>query len=213
MQIKEKAAKIIEILSKIYENPTCTLDHSNNLELLIATRLSAQCKDERVNLVTKKLFATYKNASEYANAEKSEIENIIKSLGLYKTKASDIKKMCTDIVNLHNSEVPSNFDDLLKLSGIGRKTACLMMGECFNTPMIVTDTHCIRISNRLGLTKNKEAFKVEKDLTKIIPLEHRASFCHRLVMFGRDTCIAQKPLCESCPLTEFCVYKSVEKSK
>lgn len=204
MTKKQRAIYCIEALEKEYEVAECQLTHSNALELLIATRLSAQCTDNRVNLVTPALFERYKTVDDYANAEVEEIESYIKSCGLYKTKAQDIKNIAIAIRDKFDGQVPESMEDLTSLSGVGRKTANLIRGDIYKLPAIVCDTHVIRITNLLGLTQGKDAFSVEKQLEKILPVEKSNDFCHRVVLHGRAVCIARRPKCDMCCLNSFC---------
>ena len=204
MTKKQRALKCIEALEKQYEIAQCQLNHSNGLELLIATRLSAQCTDNRVNMVTPALFERYKNVDDYANADVEEIEQYIKSCGLYKTKAKDIKNIAIDIKERFGGQLPQSMEDLTSLSGVGRKTANLIRGDIFNLPAIVCDTHVIRITNLLGLAEGKDAYKVEKQLSEILPPEKSNDFCHRVVLHGRAVCIARRPKCDQCCLKPFC---------
>lgn len=206
MTKKEKALLICDELEKLYPEAVCSLVYSKPHELLIATRLSAQCTDARVNIVTKDLFKKFKSIDDFADADIADIEDIVKPCGLYKTKAKSIKEMCIQLREDYNYVLPDTIEELTKLSGVGRKTANLIMGDIFHKPAIVTDTHCIRICGRLGLTKNKEPVKVEQDLKKIIPHEKGSDFCHRLVLFGRDTCKARGEKCSECSLAHLCVY-------
>jgi endonuclease-3 len=201
---KDTAAMAEKLLEKAYPDAKCSLEYETPLELLIATRLSAQCTDKRVNIVTKDLFKKYKTAKDFANAEIEDIAECIKSCGLYKTKARDIKLMAEKIISDFSGEVPDSLEKLLTLPGVGRKTANLIMGDIFGKPAVVTDTHCIRISRRLGITKNTEPKKVEFDLLKLLTPETSSDFCHRIVLFGREYCRARNPLCENCPLKEIC---------
>lgn len=201
---KEKAHAAEEILSGLYPGAVCSLTYKTPLQLLIATRLSAQCTDKRVNIVTADLFKAYPNAEDFATASEEDIGEYIKSCGLYKTKARDIKLMCEKIVSDFGGSVPDNMEDLLSLPGVGRKTANLIMGDIYHKPAVVTDTHFIRITYRLGLTKNKDPKKVEDDLRALLNPETSADFCHRIVLFGRDICTARNPRCESCPMGEIC---------
>lgn len=201
---KDTAAMAEKLLEKAYPDAKCSLEYETPLELLIATRLSAQCTDKRVNIVTKDLFKKYKTAKDFANAEIEDIAECIKSCGLYKTKARDIKLMAEKIISDFSGEVPDSLEKLLTLPGVGRKTANLIMGDIFGRPAVVTDTHCIRISRRLGLTENEEPKKVEFDLLKLLTPETSSNFCHRIVLFGREYCRARNPLCENCPLKEIC---------
>lgn len=170
MTKKERAQMIVERLEQVYPEGICSLDYKKPHELMIAGRLSAQCTDARVNIVTKELFAKYKTIEDFANADVADIEEIIRPCGLYKTKARSIVTMCRQIMDNFGGEIPDTIEKLTTLAGIGRKTANLVMGDVFHKPAVVTDTHCIRICGRLGLTKNKEPAKVEEDLRKILPL-------------------------------------------
>jgi endonuclease-3 len=183
------------------------LDFSAPHELLIATRLSAQCTDKRVNIVTSELFAKYRSVEEFAAADISDIERIIKPCGLFRTKAASLKGICGEILENHGGAVPNSMESLLELPGVGRKTANLIMGELYGKPAIVADTHVIRLSNRLGLCREKDAYKVETALIKAIPREESLSFCHRLVFHGRNVCKARKPDCGKCKLSELCVNR------
>lgn len=211
MTKKEKALLIIQKLEERYPEATCSLVADKPYELLIATRLSAQCTDARVNIVTKPLFAKYKSIDDFANADIKDVENIIRSCGLYKTKARDIVNMCIKLKDEFDSEVPDSIDKLTSLPGVGRKTANLIMGDIYKQPAVVTDTHLIRISNRLGLVNEKDPYKVEMALRKILPPEKSSDFCHRIVHFGRDVCSAQSPKCDICEMKDFC--KGVKKQK
>ncbi|MDE6539436.1 MAG: endonuclease III, partial [Ruminococcus sp.] len=175
-------------------------------ELMFATRLAAQCTDARVNVVTKELFRKYPDLQSFADADIEELESYVKPCGLYHMKAKSLKEMARQLLDNFNGEVPDNMNDLLTLSGIGRKTANLVLGDVFGKPAIVTDTHCIRITGRLGLTTNKEPAKVEKDLAKLLPPEVSNRFCHQTVQFGRDVCRARSPKCKECSLNYFCKY-------
>ncbi len=206
MTKKEQAKIIAKLLIETYPDAVCSLDYTYDYELLIAGRLSAQCTDKRVNIVTKDLFDKYRSLEDFANADLDELENIIKPCGLYKTKAKSIKEMCTQLLMNFAGELPDSIEKLTTLSGIGRKTANLIMGDVFGKPAIVTDTHFIRITGRLGLTKNKEPKKVEQDLIKIVPSDISARFCHCIVYHGREICKARMPLCDRCTLNEMCSY-------
>ena len=204
MTKKEKALKIIERLEEIYPDALCSLTYSQPHELMIAGRLSAQCTDARVNIVTKDLFEKYKTIEDFAHADVSDVEQIIRPCGLYKTKALSIVTMCRQILIDYNGIIPDTIEELTKLAGIGRKTANLIMGDVFHKPAYVTDTHCIRICGRLGLTTEKEPAKVEAQLRKILPPEKSSDFCHRLVLFGREYCKARGERCGKCPLFDIC---------
>lgn len=204
MNLKEKALKICDLLEEKYPDAICSLDYSAPHELMIAGRLSAQCTDARVNIVTKDLFKKYKSIDDFAKAEITDVEEIIKPCGLYKTKAKSVVEMCQQIIENFDGKIPSTIEELTTLSGIGRKTANLIMGDIFHKPAIVADTHCIRITNRLGLTDSKNPVKVEKDLVEIIPPQRSSDFCHRLVLFGREICKARGEQCSECILKEVC---------
>ncbi|MBR1739664.1 MAG: endonuclease III [Ruminococcus sp.] len=211
MTQKEKkalATEVMETLAEVYPDAICSLTYEKPHELMIAGRLSAQCTDARVNIVTKELFEKYKSIDDFAEADVKDIEEIVKPCGLYKTKAKSIVEMCRQIRDEHGGEIPDSIEELTKLSGIGRKTANLIMGDVHHKPAVVTDTHCIRITNRLGLTKNKEPAKVEAELWKILPPEGSSDFCHRLVLFGREYCKARSPRCGDCPVRERCASRS-----
>lgn len=205
MTKKQRAEKIIELLEKEYPLADCTLDYDEAWKLLVSVRLAAQCTDARVNVVVKDLFAKYPSPAALAAATPEEIEEIVKPCGLGKSKARDIHKCMTTLVEQHNGQVPDDFDKLLKLPGVGRKSANLIMGDVFGKPAIVTDTHCIRLTNRMGLVDGiKDPKKVEMALWKIIPGEKGSDFCHRLVNHGREVCTARKAYCEKCCLQEVC---------
>lgn len=206
MTKKEIARLACEELQKIYPDVKCSLDYTKPYELMIGARLAAQCTDARVNIVTKTLFKKYPDLQAFADADIEELEQDIKPCGFYHTKAKSIKEMAGQLISNFGGEVPDTMEELLTLSGIGRKTANLMLGDIFGKPAIVADTHCIRITGRLGLTKNKEPAKVEADLVKLIPPENSSHFCHQIVEFGRDICSARKPKCGECPLNYFCNY-------
>lgn len=206
MTKKEKAAEAVRLLKEKYPNAKCSLEYKHPHELLIATRLSAQCTDARVNIVTKDLFERFKSIDDFADADVAEIEEIVKPCGLYKTKAKSIKEMCIQLRDEYGYTLPDTIEELTKLSGIGRKTANLIVGDIYHKPAIVTDTHCIRICGRLGLTKNTEPKKVEDDLRKVIEPQEGNDFCHRLVLFGRDTCKARGEKCGECELSGICTY-------
>ena len=201
---KRIAAAAERLLEETYPDAVCSMEYSTPFEWLIATRLSAQCTDKRVNVVTKELFEKFRKPEDYISAEVGEIEEVIKSCGLYKTKAADIKGMAEMLVNEFGGVLPDTLEELLRFPGVGRKTANLIMGDIYRKPAIVTDTHFIRITGRLGLTGNTEPFKVEKDLMKLLNPETSSDFCHRIVLFGREYCTARNPKCEVCPMREIC---------
>lgn len=213
MTKKQRAAAAVEALEKLYPQAVCSLEYNKEkpYELLIATRLSAQCTDARVNIVTKPLFSKYKSLEELAAAELSDIEDIIRSCGFYKVKSQDVINMSRQLLERHQGKLPDNMEELTALSGIGRKTANLIMGDIFKQPAVVADTHCIRICGRLGLTDgSSDPLKVENQLRAILPPEESSDFCHRLVHFGRDVCVARKPKCEECPLVDICKKAGVK---
>ena len=213
MTKKERALLVCEALEKRYPDALCSLVYIKPHELMIAGRLSAQCTDERVNIVTKVLFDRYRSIDDFAAAEVSDIEEIVRPCGLYKTKAKSIVEMCRAIKERFGGEIPSTIEELTTLPGIGRKTANLILGDVFHLPAVVTDTHCIRITGRLGLTSETEPEKVESDLRKLLPPEKSSDFCHRIVLFGRDVCKARGERCGECPLTELCkAYKKKQKA-
>ncbi|MCR5816483.1 MAG: endonuclease III [Ruminococcus sp.] len=212
MTKKEKAVIVCDRLEERYPDARCSLVYQKPHELMIAGRLSAQCTDARVNIVTKELFAKYQSVEDFAYADISDIERIIKPCGLYKSKAQSVVGMCKALLENYGGEIPKTIDELTTLPGIGRKTANLIMGDVHGLPAIVTDTHCIRICGRLGLSKSKEPAKVEQELRPIIPKERSSDFCHRLVMFGRDICKARGEKCAECEMCDICTYfKSKQK--
>ena len=205
MNKKELANAAVEALERVYPDAVCSLEYEKPYELLISTRLSAQCTDARVNIVTKELFAKYPTLQSIAEADLADIETIIKRCGLFHTKARDIIALSQMLIRDYGGELPDSIEELVKLPGIGRKTANLIMGDVFHQPgAVVTDTHCIRICGRLGLISVKDPYKVELALREILPPEKSNDFCHRLVHFGREFCKAQSPQCTVCPLLGIC---------
>jgi len=206
MRKKELALEVIKRLKKEYPDAGCTLDYDQAWKLLVSVRLAAQCTDARVNVVVEELYAKYPDVDALAEAEPEDIEAIVRPCGLGKSKARDISACMRILKEKYNGKVPEDFEALLKLPGVGRKSANLIMGDVFGKPAIVTDTHCIRLCNRIGLVKDiKEPKKVEMELWKIIPPEEGSDFCHRLVYHGRDICTARtKPYCERCCLNDIC---------
>ena len=204
MTRKERSLKAVEALEKLYPDAVCSLTYVHSYELLIATRLSAQCTDARVNIVTKELFSKYPTLTSLAEASVEDVEVIVKPCGLFHTKARDIVNLSRMLLSDYGGELPDTMEELTRLPGVGRKTANLVLGDIFGKPAVVTDTHCIRICGRLGLTKETEPYKVEMDLKKLLPPEKSSDFCHRLVLFGREFCKARSPQCTACPLREFC---------
>lgn len=204
MTKKQLAKEAVELLKREYPDAICSLNYSDPFQLLIATRLSAQCTDARVNMVTPALFSEFPTAEKMANAELSRVEEHIKSCGLYKTKAKDLIEIGKGIMENFGGKVPDTIEELTTLSGVGRKTANLIIGDVYGKSAVVTDTHLIRLANRIGLTKEKEPFKVEKELRAILPPEESNDFCHRTVLHGRAVCTARKAYCEKCVLFEIC---------
>lgn len=203
--MEQKVSAIIDILKDRYPEAPCALHYSTDWQLMIAVRLSAQCTDARVNLVTPHLFAAYPTLEAMANADISHVEELVHSCGFYKHKARDIVLACQMLLSDYDGKVPDTMEKLLKLPGVGRKTANLLLGDLYGAPgSVVCDTHCIRICGRLGLSKGKEPEKVETQLRAILPPEESSDFCHRIVLFGRDCCTARNPRCGECPLTLFC---------
>lgn len=204
MRRKEIAEFAVEQLKADYPDAICSLDAENPVQLIIATRLSAQCTDARVNLVTPKLFAKYPTLEDYAAAKLEDVEEIVRPCGFYHMKAKDIIGMAQMLIDEYSGVVPDNIDDLVRLPGVGRKTANLIVGDVYKKPAVVADTHLIRISNRLGLVKTKDPYKVEMELKKLLPPEESNDFCHRCVLHGRAVCDARKPKCEICNLKRVC---------
>ena len=212
--MKKKVLFAVNALKERYPNAICSLEANNPFELLVATRLSAQCTDARVNMITPALFKALPDAKAFKEAPIEVIEELIKSCGLYKTKARDLKAMATMLVDEYDSIIPDSIEELTKLPGIGRKTANLMVGDVFGKPAVVTDTHFIRICNRLGFVNTDVPIKVEMAMRKLLPDDESNNFCHRTVLFGRDVCIARSPKCEVCELKEICKYfKQNKKTK
>ena len=203
--MEEKVSAIIEILKDKYPDPMCALHYEKDYELMIAVRLSAQCTDARVNLITPALFAAYPTLEAMAAAPISHVEELDHSCGFYKHKARDIVLACQMLLEKHDGKVPGTMEELLALPGVGRKTANLLLGDLYKVPgSVVCDTHCIRICGRLGLSSGKEPEKVEQQLRKILPPEESSDFCHRIVLFGREVCTARAPKCSECPLRPWC---------
>lgn len=212
MEKQEMALEVIKRLKKEYPDADCTLDYNEAWKLLVSVRLAAQCTDARVNIVVGKLYEKYPDVDALAKAEPEQIEEIVRPCGLGKSKSRDISACMRMLKEKYNGKVPDDFNELLKLPGVGRKSANLIMGDVFGKPAIVTDTHCIRLTNRMGLVDGiKEPKKVEMALWKIIPPEEGSEFCHRLVYHGREVCSARtKPHCEKCCLNDICPKIGVE---
>ena len=206
MDLRKRTDKIRKILRTIYPDVKTPLRHRSPFQLLVATILSAQCTDKQVNKVTQVLFQHLKSPADFAAAPLKTIEKYIRSTGFYHNKAKNIKKCSQAIIGTHNSNVPRKLEELVKLPGVGRKTANVVLGAAFDTPGMVVDTHVARISQRLGLTRNKDAVKIEFDLMEIVPKKAWNDFSLQLIFFGRETCSARKPKCYSCPMTKLCPY-------
>ena len=203
--MEEKVASIIALLKQRYPAALCALHYEKDYELMISVRLSAQCTDARVNQITPALFAAYPTLEAMANADIADVENYVRSCGFYKHKARDIVLACQMLLRDYGGKVPGTMEELLKLPGVGRKTANLLLGDIYGVPgSVVCDTHCIRICGRLGLSQGKEPEKVEQQLRKILPPEESSDFCHRMVLFGREICTARSPRCGECPLSMYC---------
>jgi len=204
-EAKQQAARVARGLRRAYPNATCALEFRTPLELLVATILSAQCTDQRVNLVTKTLFRKYPAAADYGQAPLAELENEIKSTGFFHNKARNIQGCCRLLVERYGGQVPRDMDCLVALPGIGRKTASVVLGTAFGIASgVVVDTHVIRLSRRLGLTEHKDPEKIEQDLMAQLPRNEWIRFSHRMIQHGRQICVARKPKCDECPLNDFC---------
>ncbi len=211
-KLQKKAEEICNVLDTVYPDARCSLDYEEPYQLMIATRLSAQCTDARVNIVTKDLFRQFPTLDAFADADIAALEQAVHPCGFYKAKAKSVKEMCQRVRDVYGGVVPDTMEDLLTLSGIGRKTANLLLGDIYGKPAVVTDTHCIRISGRLGLTKRHLPEQVEADLRKTLPMARASRYCHQIVQFGRDTCTARNPKCGECPLKQYCVDPDFKKN-
>ena len=205
MDISERVQGVVAALKQAYPDPRCALEYKKDYELMIAVRLSAQCTDARVNLVTPALFAHFPTLDAFADADVSEVEEFVRTCGFFRQKAHDIVAACRMLRDEYGGRVPNSMDALLRLPGVGRKTANLLLGDLYAVPgSVVCDTHCIRICGKLGLSEGKEPEKVERQLRAILPPEESSDFCHRIVLHGRAVCTARKPQCEKCTLRMFC---------
>lgn len=206
MTKKKRAALLVEALEKEYPDAICSLDYAKPYELLISVRLAAQCTDARVNVVTKDLFQKYPTLEAFADASAEEVADIVRPCGLGNSKARDIVATCKLLLSDYNSVVPDTIDELLKLPGVGRKTANLIVGDVYGKPAVVCDTHCIRITNLMGLSDSKNPAIVEKQLREVLPPDKSNDFCHRLVIHGRAVCKARNPMCAGCAAKKYCAY-------
>ena len=203
--MQRKVSAIIDALKALYPDAPCALHYKKDYELMIAVRLSAQCTDARVNLITPALFSAYPTLEAMANADISHVEQLVHSCGFYKHKARDIVLACQMLLTEYGGKVPGTMEELLRLPGVGRKTANLLLGDLYGEAgSVVCDTHCIRICGRLGLSTGKDPEKVEQQLRKVLPAEESSDFCHRIVLFGREICTARSPKCDACPLALHC---------
>ncbi|HVX11406.1 MAG TPA: endonuclease III [Pirellulales bacterium] len=208
---KRHAARVAKLLAQTYPGAQCALNFGSPLELLIATILSAQCTDVRVNIVTKELFRKYRSAADYANADTKELEQDIKTTGFFRSKAKNIQGACRQLVDEYGGEVPKELDELVALPGVGRKTANVVLGTAFGIALgVVVDTHVRRLSQRLGLTTHKDPEKIERDLMAVLPPREWIDFSHRLIHHGRRICIARRPKCDECTLNKVCPRVGVE---
>jgi endonuclease-3 len=210
---KERINKILDILDEEYKEAECSLAYEKPYELLIAARLSAQCTDERVNMVTPALFARYPTLEAFACAEPEDVMDMVHSCGFYRTKGQSIVDMSRMLISDYGGKIPNTIDELIKLPGIGRKTANLIVGDIYKKPAIVADTHCIRLSNRLGLCNSSDPEKVEMTLKKLLPSKRQTRFCHQLVWHGRKVCMARNPDCSRCALSELCSYFTMQQKQ
>lgn len=210
---RERARKIFQLLKKAYPDARCMLDHANALELLVATILAAQCTDERVNIVTKTLFKRYKTPGDYASVPQEELETAVRTCGFFRQKARTIRNACAKIVRDFGGNVPGSMDELLKLDGVGRKTANVVLGECFNTPGIIVDTHCRRVAYRLGFTRHTDPDKIEQDLMRLWPQKDWTLYSHCIVFHGRRVCQARTPKCAACLIRALCPLPQTREAK
>jgi len=210
-KMEERARRIYAILAKRYPDARCTLDFQNAYQLLVATILAAQCTDERVNMVTPALFRKYPDAKALSAADEKELQQMIMSTGFFRNKAKSLVGMSKKLIEDFGGEVPGEMDKLTSLAGVGRKTANVILGNCFGKPAIIVDTHCRRVSQRLGFSANKDPDKIEADIAKIVPEERRTMWSHLVVFHGRNICRAPKPRCRECPIIELCPFP--EKTK
>ena len=214
MKSKAAVGRIIQELKALYPDALCSLNYEKDYELLFSVRLSAQCTDARVNLVTPALFARFPSLEAFAQADPEEVGEYIRSCGFFRTKAKDLVECAKQLLERFDGKVPGTMEELTSLPGVGRKTANLILGDIYHQPAYVCDTHCIRITGRLGITDgSKDPVQVERQLRKVLPPEESSDFCHRMVLFGRDTCTARSPKCEGCPLAGDCAAAKAAKKK
>ncbi|MDZ4676037.1 MAG: endonuclease III [Oligoflexia bacterium] len=209
--VKLRTKKIISSLEKMYPDAHCSLDHKNPLQLLIATMLSAQCTDARVNLTTPALFAKYKTAKDFSQAHIEDLERLVRSTGFYRNKAKNIKACAQSLMDLHNGDVPKTMEELSSLAGVGRKTANVVLGNAYGIPGMVVDTHVTRLSNRLGIAVGVDAVKLETQLMEVVSKKNWTDFSHLLISHGREICVARTPRCKICKIFRLCSKKGVTK--
>lgn len=210
---RERALAVVRRLEAEYPEATCSLEYRDPLHLLIATILAAQCTDARVNIVTKTLFKQYREAEDFANAPEGELEEAIRTCGFYRQKAKSIREACRDIVERFGGKVPGTMDELLQLRGVGRKTANVLLAECFEPAGVIVDTHCRRLSNRLGFTTSNDPAKIEQDVMRLLPREHWRMYSHCLVFHGRAVCNARAPKCSQCAVREMCPFPTTPEGR
>lgn len=206
MNMEDRVRGVLDSLKLAYPESVCALHYEKDYQLMIAVRLSAQCTDARVNKVTPALFTRYPTLEDFAAADIAEVEQYVHSCGFYRHKAEDIVRSCQMLRDVYGGKVPDSMEALLKLPGVGRKTANLLLGDLYHQPAVVCDTHCIRICGLLGLSEGKDPAKVEKQLWNVLPLEESSDFCHRIVLHGRAVCVARRPDCPNCTLAPYCKF-------
>jgi len=209
----KRVLAIVGVLKELYPDALCTLDYGKDYELLFSTRLAAQCTDERVNRVTEGLFRDYPTLESFASADYDELALAVRPCGLGNTKARDIIACANALIERFGGVVPGTMEELLSLPGVGRKTANIIIGDVYHKAAVVTDTHCIRLANRMGLCETKNPYKVERALAAIIPPEEQSNFCHRLVLHGRALCMARGPMCSTCPVAPHCDYAAINRQE
>jgi len=210
---RERAKKIYSVLSRKFPDAHCTLDHKNAYQLLVATILAAQCTDERVNMVTPALFRKYGDAKALAAAGELELQEMIRSTGFFRNKAKSLLAMAASVAEKHSGQIPGTLDELVKLSGVGRKTANVILANCFAEQAIIVDTHCKRLSTRLGFTNQSDPDKIELDVQQAVPEDKWSMWSHLMVFHGRNVCMAKKPLCPQCPIEKLCPYEKKTKTE